>query len=97
VLTHVEHAGVAHHFGTRDALLEALPRHGGRRIRDAVTDATGRWLAHAPTVQRLIDGHLLCVRHGYGELAIALHAAGWRDKGSGMLTPVVDGRDRRDG
>jgi hypothetical protein len=28
-------------------------------------------------------------RQRYGELAIALHAAGWRDRGSGMLDPVV--------
>ncbi len=28
-------------------------------------------------------------RRGYGELAAALHAAGWRDEGSGMLDPVV--------
>jgi TetR/AcrR family transcriptional regulator, repressor for neighboring sulfatase len=83
-------AGVAHHFGTRDALLEALLRHSGRRIREAVKDATEHWLEHAPTVQRLIDGIYSVYAHGYGELAIALHAAGWRDKGSGILTPVVD-------
>lgn len=27
---------------------------------------------------------------GYGELAMALHAAGWRDDGGGILDPVVD-------
>jgi AcrR family transcriptional regulator len=81
-------AGVAHHFGTRDALLKALLRHGGRRIREAVKD--GALARHAPTVQRLIDGIYSVYADGYGGLAIALHAAGWRDKGSGVLTPVVD-------
>jgi hypothetical protein len=33
-------------------------------------------------------------RRGYGELAVALHAAGWRDRGSGMLDPVVDALHR---
>ncbi|MCA1655499.1 MAG: TetR/AcrR family transcriptional regulator [Pseudonocardiaceae bacterium] len=83
-------AGVAHHFGTRDGLLEALLRHGGGRIRDAVTQATERWLEHGPSVDELIRAIAAVYARGYGELAIALHAAGWRDHGTGMLTPVVD-------
>ncbi|SOJ55614.1 hypothetical protein MSIMFB_03096 [Mycobacterium simulans] len=82
--------GVAHHFGTRDELLQALLRHGGRRIRAAITEATEHWLEQPPTVRRLIDGIYSVYARGYGELAIALHAAGWRDNGSGMLEPVVD-------
>lgn len=83
-------AGVAHHFGTRDGLLEALLRHGGRRIREAVTEATERWLERGPSVQALIDDIAAVYARGYGELAIALHAAGWRDEGVGLLVPVVD-------
>jgi AcrR family transcriptional regulator len=83
-------AGIAHHFGTRDALLEALLRHGGRRIRQAVTTATDGWLKRGASVQVLIDAVAAVYAEGYGELAIALHAAGWRDDGVGMLNPVVN-------
>ncbi|WP_283616075.1 TetR/AcrR family transcriptional regulator [Mycolicibacterium poriferae] len=83
-------AGVAHHFGSRDELLAALLRHGGRRIRDAVTIATEGWLQRGASVQELIDAIYSVYAGGYGELAIALHAAGWREEGVGMLDGVVD-------
>lgn len=83
-------AGVAHHFGTRQALLEALLQHGGRRIRHAVDTTTTTWLADGPSVESLVDAIAGVYADGYGELAIALHAAGWRDDGIGMLDPVVD-------
>jgi AcrR family transcriptional regulator len=83
-------AGVSHHYGTRDGLLEALLRNGGRRIRDAVDQATGRWLADGPSVEELIRAIADVYARGYGELAIALHAAGWREHGTGLLDPVVD-------
>jgi AcrR family transcriptional regulator len=83
-------AGVAHHFGSRDALLAALLRQGGRRIRAAVAEATGRWLEEPVCVETLIAAIATVYAEGYGELAIAVHAAGWRDDGGGMLAPVVD-------
>ena len=59
-------AGIAHHFGTRDALLEALLRHGGRRIRQAVTTATDSWLNRGASVQALIDAVAAVYAEGYG-------------------------------
>ncbi|MFR9749508.1 TetR/AcrR family transcriptional regulator [Nocardia sp. 004] len=83
-------AGVNHHFGTRDRLLEALLRHGGRKIRAGVSEVLNSWLDRDPDLCELVDALAVFYRQGYGELAIALHAAGWRDEGSGMLDPVVD-------
>ncbi|MDQ3739345.1 MAG: TetR/AcrR family transcriptional regulator [Actinomycetota bacterium] len=83
-------AGVAHHFGNRDGLLVALLRHGGRQLRDAVAETTAGWVANGESVARLVDRIAEVYADGYGELAIALHAAGWRDEGGGMLDPVVD-------
>jgi AcrR family transcriptional regulator len=83
-------AGVAHHFGSREALLVALLRHGGSRLRDAVQEATRTWVNDCASVADLVDRIADLYEQGYGELAIALHAAGWRDDGTGMLNPVVD-------
>ena len=83
-------AGVAHHFASRDGLLVALLRHGGRRLRDAVEEATRSWIHRGASVAELVDAIAGVYEQGYGELAIALHAAGWRDEGVGLLGPVVD-------
>jgi AcrR family transcriptional regulator len=83
-------AGVNHHFGTRDGLLEALLRHGGRKIRAGVEEVLGAWLDRGAELGELVDALAAFYRGGYGELAVALHAAGWRDGGAGMLDPVVD-------
>lgn len=83
-------AGVNHHFGTRDRLLEALLRYGGRKIRAGVEEVLGSWLDRGADLGELVEALAVFYRRGYGELAAALHAAGWRDEGSGMLDPVVD-------
>lgn len=87
-------AGVAHHFGNRDKLLAELLRHGGRRLRDALQGLLAGWLDHDADLFELVDALHTLYRDGYGELAVALHAAGWRDPGSGMLDPVVDALHR---
>jgi AcrR family transcriptional regulator len=83
-------AGVNHHFGPREHLLEALLRHGGRKIRAGVREVLDSWLDQGADVGELVGTLAAFYRRGYGELAVALHAAGWRDEGSGMLDPVVD-------
>lgn len=82
-------AGVNHHFGNRDALLIALLQHGGRRIRGVVEDAVACWLDDGAAIASLIEGVDRLYRNGYADLAAALHGAGWRDSGSGLLVPVV--------
>ncbi|WP_433714984.1 TetR/AcrR family transcriptional regulator [Nocardia sp. CA-084685] len=83
-------AGVYHHFGSRDSLLEALLRQGGRKIRAGLRQVLNSWLDRDTDVGELVDTLAMFYRQGYGELAAALHAAGWRDEGSGILDPVVD-------
>ncbi|GAA0251407.1 TetR family transcriptional regulator [Saccharothrix mutabilis subsp. mutabilis] len=83
-------AGVNHHFGGRDGLLEALLRHGGRKVRAGVHEVLRSWLDRGADLADLVDGLAVFYRRGYGELAVALHGAGWRDEGSGMLDPVVE-------
>jgi AcrR family transcriptional regulator len=83
-------AGVAHHFGSRDALLLALLRHGAHRLRESVQEAAARWMDQGADVAGLVARMAAVYAEGYGELAIALHAAGWRDERSGLLDPVVD-------
>ncbi|MFD5245866.1 TetR family transcriptional regulator [Amycolatopsis sp. NPDC058340] len=87
-------AGVAHHFGNREKLLAELLRHGGRRLRDALRGLLTTWLDHDADLLGLVEALHTLYRDGYGELAVALHAAGWRDPGSGMLDPVVDALHR---
>src|SRR2546423_8067914 len=83
-------AGVSHQFGGRDELLVALLRHGGRRLRTAVEDAVSAWIDDQPDVASLVAVVAEVYRDGYAELAVALHAAGWRDTGGGLLEPVVE-------
>ncbi|TDD59348.1 TetR/AcrR family transcriptional regulator [Kribbella antibiotica] len=82
-------AGVAHHFGSRQDLLVALLRHGGRRIRDAVEQAVASWADGQADINDLIRTIARVYDQGYAELAVALHAAGWEDPGVGFLEPVV--------
>lgn len=87
-------AGVTHHFDNREGLLTELLRHGGRRLRTALRDVVAEWLDQGADVLDLVESLDTVYRGGYGELAVALHAAGWRDPGSGMLDPVVDALHR---
>jgi AcrR family transcriptional regulator len=83
-------AGVTHHFQSRENLLRELLRHGGRQLRAALEETLGTWLEKGADLSELVESLAGLYRQGYGELAIALHAAGWRDRGSGMLDPVVE-------
>lgn len=83
-------AGVTHHFGNREKLLAELLRHGGRQLRDALQEVLAVWLDNDADLLALVESLHAFYQRGYGELAVALHTAGWRDPGSGMLNPVVD-------
>lgn len=83
-------AGVTHHFQSRDNLLRELLRHGGRQLRAAVEEVLSSWLEQGTDLGGLVESLAGLYRQGYGELAVALHSAGWRERGSGMLDPVVD-------
>ena len=83
-------AGVAHHFKNRENLLVELLRDGGRRLRAAVDEVIGTWLQQGADLEQVVVSLASLYRQGYGELAVALHSAGWRDHGSGMLGPLAD-------
>lgn len=83
-------AGVAHHFGSRDALLKALLQHGAARLRAEVRHYVDQWQSKTPDLGGLVDLLSALYNAGYGHLALQLHAAGWRDRGSPLLEPVVD-------
>lgn len=83
-------AGVNHHFGSRERLLEALLRHGGRTMRTGLREVLDSWLGREADLGELVQAMADFYRRGYGELAVSLHAAGWRDEASGMLDPVVE-------
>jgi hypothetical protein len=55
-----------------------------------VQDVLSSWLEQGTDLLGLVESLADLYRQGYGELAVALHAAGWRDHGSGMLNQVVD-------
>ncbi|MEV6417913.1 helix-turn-helix domain-containing protein [Kribbella sp. NPDC051718] len=87
-------AGVTHHFQSRENLLRELLRHGGRQLRGALDETLGAWLEKGADLFELVESLAGLYRKGFGELAVALHAAGWRDRGSGMLDPVVEALQR---
>lgn len=87
-------AGVTHHFGNREKLLTKLLRHGGRQLQAAFQEVLATWLDHGADLRELVESLENLYRHGYGELAVAMHAAGYRDTGSGMLDPVVEALHR---
>ena len=82
-------AGVNHHFGSRQLLLRELLRHGGRRLRSAIDEALAEWLRGDASLETLVGALGDVYARGFAELAASLHAAGWRDRGSGLLSPVV--------
>src|SRR5438552_15301731 len=48
-------AAINHHFGTRQELLEALLRHGGRRLKAELNAALEQWQQTDHSVERLVE------------------------------------------
>ena len=83
-------AGVTHHFGNRQGLLIALIEDTGQRLRLTIDLVVEEWLAGEVNVGRLLIALAKPYQKGYAELAVALHAAGWRDRGEPVFEKVVD-------
>ncbi len=84
-------AAVHYHFGTREALMDALLRRIGRRLVDDIETTIAGWAPGQIDVAAL--GRLF--RRAYADeraarLALWLSLAGWRPKGSGMLGSLVE-------
>jgi AcrR family transcriptional regulator len=89
-------AAIHHHFGSREGLLEALLRFGGKRLRAAVAEVVARDDDGELDVRALVDGLLPVLEgSGYSWLALWLFASGWRDQGSGLFDDVAAAIDRR--
>jgi AcrR family transcriptional regulator len=89
-------AAIHHHFGSREGLLEALLRFGGKRLRAAVADAVAHDDDGELDVRALVDGLLPVLEgSGYSWLALWLFASGWRDQGSGLFDDIAVAIDRR--
>ena len=83
-------AAVHYHFGTREALMDALLRRIGRRLVDDIEATLGSWAPDQIDVAAL--GRLF--QRAYADeraakLALWLSLSGWRPKGSGMLSALV--------
>ncbi|MFE0176199.1 TetR family transcriptional regulator [Streptomyces sp. NPDC059002] len=86
----VSDAAVNHHFGTREQLLSALLRFGGRKLKSELHAALGTWRDGSADPAALVRILAALYADGYAELALALHQSGWRDTGSGLLDEIVD-------
>jgi AcrR family transcriptional regulator len=84
-------AAIHHHFGSRDGLVEALLKFGGRKLKARVGTATAGWDDGAIDVPALID--VITETYGdrgYARLATWMALAGWRSQGSGMFRPLAE-------
>ena len=84
-------AAIHYHFGTREALMDALLRRIGRRLVDDIAATIERWAPDQIDVAAL--GRLF--QRAYADeraarLALWLSLTGWRPKGSGMLKLLVE-------
>lgn len=82
--------GVNHHFGSRDGLLRSLLEELGLRFRKDLAVFVDGWLAEGARLGALVDRLADSYRSGFTQLALALYAAGWRDRGAAVLEPVVE-------
>ena len=82
--------GVNHHFGSRDALLRSLLDQIAARFRNEVATFTEKWLRDGAHLRSLVELLAGFYKAGYTQLALALHDAGWRDRRTPVLEPVVE-------
>jgi AcrR family transcriptional regulator len=88
--TDMTDAGITHHFRDREGLLTALIEDAGQRMRSTINANIEEWLAGDADLRQLLMGLARLYRKGYAELGVALHGAGWRDRGEPIFGKVVD-------
>jgi AcrR family transcriptional regulator len=92
----VTDANVHYHFGSRDALLQAVVRRAARRLRDDVTEVLERWEPEPAAVVELAELlRFLYTGRGYARITAWLGLSGWRPSGSGMLRAQAEALHRR--
>jgi len=82
--------GVHHHFGSRERLLEALLEHTAARLRSELAAMASKWLRAGAHLGPFVELLASLYTTGHTQLAVALHDAGWRDRRSPLLGPVVE-------
>ncbi len=84
-------AAIHHHFGSRQGLLEALLRFGGRRIRDELDAILQAWDGEPAglerVAERIADAYSV---QGHARLALWLSLSGWQPTSGGLFEPLVD-------
>jgi AcrR family transcriptional regulator len=76
---------IHYHFGSRDALVEALMRHAGRRLKERIAGSIRRWPKDSFDMRVLVD--IIADTYGtrgYARLAAWMALSGWRARDSGM-------------
>ncbi|HYW22915.1 MAG TPA: helix-turn-helix domain-containing protein [Terriglobales bacterium] len=87
---------VHYHFGSREALLQAVMRRAARRLRDDVVDVLARWEPEPGAVVELAELlRVLYTGHGYARLTAWLSLDGWRPSGSGLLRAQAEALHQR--
>ena len=82
--------GINHHFGSRDGLLRSLLEHLAARFRKELATFTAEWLRDGAHLGSLVELLGSFYKAGYAQLAVAMHDAGFRDRGTPVLEPVVE-------
>jgi AcrR family transcriptional regulator len=80
---------VYHHFGSHERLLEALLDDVAARLREEITLLAAAWRREGARLGSLVELLARLYKAGHTRLAMALHEAGWRDRGTPILEPIV--------
>lgn len=84
-------AAIHYHFGSREALMEALLRYTGRQFVAQLREAVANPAVAARTLRNVAALLLRFYQdRGAARLAMWLALSGWQPEGSGMLEPLVD-------
>jgi TetR/AcrR family transcriptional regulator, repressor for neighboring sulfatase len=82
--------GVNHHFGSREGLLKSLLELVATRLRKELKEFVASWLNAGAHLGALVDRLADAYKAGHTQLALALYEAGWRDRGTPVLEPVIE-------
>ena len=88
-------AAVNYHFGTRDQLLLALLHHGGRKLHAEVEEVSQALARGDCDLGEIVERLSQLYRNGYAELLVGLRQAGWRDRGKGLMSELVEAVHQR--
>lgn len=80
---------IFHHFRDRHGLQSALLSHGATKVRGAIEELASTVESREFKARELIDQLWSLYASGFAALSKQLHEAGWRERGSPVLEPVI--------